>query len=363
MTYLDYNATAPVHELVRERMMQALSVTGNPSSVHGYGREARQLLEQSRRTIAAAVSATPGQVIFTSGGTEANALAYHQCPKSKRLVSAVEHPSGMNGDLIISVDDQGRIDLEDLRQKLQTHDVDLVSIMAANNETGVLQDVIHCADIAREYGAKIHVDAVQMLGKGPCSIAEWDVDSISLSAHKIGGPKGVGALVIRDGLPVMPLISGGGQELRRRGGTENLASICGFAAAWEAMENLGNWQEKATELRDYLEGEILRLAPDAIIFGQAAPRLCNTTAVLMPGVKAETQLMAFDLAGIAVSAGSACSSGKVAASPVLQAMGVNDADAGATIRVSLGWHSSKEDIEHFLESWAALYNRTRSSAA
>lgn len=344
-------------------MMEALAVTGNPSSVHAYGREARQLLEQARLKIASAVGATPGQVIFTSGGTEANALAYHQHEKSKRLVSAVEHPSGVDGDHVMAVDAQGRVDVDSLRQKLKEYDISLVSIMAANNETGVIQDVIQYGDIAREFGAKIHVDAVQMLGKGPCSLAEWDVDSISISAHKIGGPKGVGALVIRDGLPIQPLIAGGGQELRRRGGTENLAAICGFAAAIEAMELLGNWQDKAAELRDYVEGEILKAAPSAYIYGREAERICNTSAILMPGVKAETQLMAFDLAGIAVSAGSACSSGKVAASPVLKAMGASDADASATIRLSLGWHTTKEEVDHFLKSWLALFDRTRISAA
>jgi len=363
MTYLDYNATAPVHDLVRERMMEALAVTGNPSSVHAYGRETRQLLEQARRKIASAVGATSGQVIFTSGGTEANALAYHQHERLKRLVSAVEHPSGVDGDYVIAVDAQGRIDVSDLRQKLSENEISFVSIMAANNETGVIQDIIQCGEIAREFGARIHVDAVQMLCKGPTSIAEWDVDSISISAHKIGGPKGIGALIIRDGLPINPMIAGGGQELRRRGGTENLSAICGFAAALEAMEQLGDWQERAAQLRDYVEDEILKAASGSYIYGREARRICNTSAILMPGVKAETQLMAFDLAGIAVSAGSACSSGKVAASPVLKAMGASDANASATIRLSLGWCTTKEEVDHFLKSWLVLFDRTRTSAA
>jgi cysteine desulfurase len=363
MTYLDYNAGAPVHQKVREKMMEALELQGNPSSVHRYGREARQALEQARRTIANTVGATPGQVIFVSGGTEANALAYHQHAPEKRLVSAVEHPSATDGALQIAVTKQGCVDLADLQQKLKDHDVSLVSVMAANNETGVIQPIIECADIAREASAKFHVDAVQMLGKAPCSIAEWDADSISLSSHKIGGPKGIGALVIRDGLPITPLIAGGGQELRRRGGTENLPAIVGFATAVEVMSEMDGWQKEAANLRDYAEREIANVAPDARFFGQDTERLCNTSTICMPGVKAETQLMAYDLAGVAVSAGSACSSGKVAASPVLTAMGASDEEAASSIRMSLGWRNRKQDVDLFISAWVKLYQRTRANAA
>ena len=361
MAYLDYNAGAPVHELVIKRMTEALAVVGNPSSVHQFGRKARRLMEDARSQIANAVGATPGQVIFTSGGTEANALAMAQAERNARLISATEHPSVLayGSDQLIRVDMHGRIDLEHMRAQLGQGGRNLVSFAASNNETGVIQPVIDAVELAHDFGAHVHVDAVQMLGKGPCSIAEWGADSISLSAHKIGGPKGIGALVIRDGYPIEPILKGGGQELRRRAGTENIPGVVGFAAAVEAMGQLGDWQTRAQSLRDRVEKTIQDFAPEAVIFGQSADRICNTSALAMPGVKAETQLMAFDLEGIAVSAGSACSSGKVSASPVLTAMGAEQELASETIRMSLGWGTKEEDLDRFIDVWKALYNRHR----
>lgn len=359
--YLDFNATAPAHDAVMEAVLHALRLSGNPSSVHSYGREARKCMEDARAVVADSLGVKPAQVIFTSGGTEANALALTQV--QNRLVSAIEHPSAVvyaqEGRVICARPD-GRIDIQDLQEKLSA--AELVCVMAANNETGVIQPIREIRDLCQAQDARLHVDAVQAFGRIDFRFDDWGADSIALSAHKIGGPKGVGALVIRDGLPITPHMLGGGQEVRRRGGTENLPGIAGFAAAVKAMQALGPWQARAAALRDQMEANICAIAPDAVIFGANAPRICNTSAIAMPGVKAETQLMAFDLAGIAVSAGSACSSGKVAASPVLKAMGASDDLSASTIRVSLGWTTSEEDIARFIAAWSALYQRTRQAA-
>lgn len=366
--YLDYNATAPIRPEARDAVIAALSVTGNPSSIHGFGRAARRLVEDSRDAVAALVGLAPAQIIFTSGGTEANAMALRGSVTAGRrvLVSAIEHPSVLasaGGELIPALAD-GRIDLAALESMLAGDErPTLVSVMAANNETGVIQPVAEAAALARKHGALIHCDAVQAAGKIPLSFDALDVDMLSLSAHKIGGPSGIGALAVRDGVVVPALLRGGGQERSRRSGTENLPGIAGFgAAAIAARSKLGEYAALAG-LRDALESRILEICPSATIFGRLAPRLANTSCIAMPGVPAETQLMGFDLAGIAVSAGSACSSGKVTASHVLSAMGVSDDEAGSAIRISLGWDSTPQHVDAFVAAWKAVFQRARATVA
>ena len=365
--YLDHNATAPLRPEAREAMIRALSVTGNPSSVHGFGRAARRLVEEGREAVAALVGTSPAQVVFTSGGTEANAMALGGLAGAGRriVVSAVEHPSvlkAQDATLVPALPD-GRMALESLDEVLTDAGPALVSLMAANNETGVIQPLAEAVGIARRHGALVHCDAIQATGKIPIDFNTLDVDMLSLSAHKIGGPPGVGALVLRDGVVVPPLMRGGGQERGRRAGTENVPGIAGFGAAARAAQAGLDAFAGLARLRDGMERRVLEICPSAEIFGRDAPRLANTSCVSMPGVPAETQIMAFDLAGIAVSAGSACSSGKVAASHVLAAMGVDDDRASTAIRVSLGWDSDASEIDAFVTAWTAIYGRAGAAAA
>ncbi|MDX6748448.1 cysteine desulfurase family protein [Geminicoccaceae bacterium 1502E] len=356
--YLDYAATAPVHDEVIEAMAAALRDVGNPSSVHGPGRRARARLEAARRALAAALDASPDSLVFTSGGTEANQLALAQARGGPVLVSAIEHPSLLDAApeaLRAPVTADGVLDLEAFERLLAQHRPALVSVMLANNETGVLQPVREAAGLARRHGALVHCDAVQALGKMPVSLAGLDADLLSVSAHKIGGPAGVGALVLRDGLEIAARQRGGGQERKRRAGTENLAGIVGFGRAAELLGRQ-DWQ-RVRRLRDRLEGGVLGHCPEIRIHGAAAPRLASTSCLATPGLAADTQLMALDLAGVAVSAGSACSSGRIGPSPVLLAMGVEAALAACSIRVSLGWGNGEEDVDRFLGAWLALWRR------
>ncbi|MBM3643809.1 MAG: cysteine desulfurase [Alphaproteobacteria bacterium] len=355
--YLDHNASAPLRPTARDAMVEAMRAGGNPSSIHGIGRASRALVELARRQIAARVGARPSEVVFTSGGTEANSLALTGARRSRLLVSAVEHDSvrrAVPGAEQIAVDRDGVLELADLERRLaQPGEPALVSVMLANNETGVLQPVVEAARLARRAGALMHVDAVQALGKVPVDLHGLGVDYLSLSAHKIGGPAGVGALVVRDGAPFLADRLGGGQERGRRAGTENVVGIAGFGAASLAdfpVETLAVW-------RDKMESALTALAPGAMVYGRAAPRLATTSCVGMPGVLASTQVMALDLAGIAVSAGAACSSGKVQRSAVLAAMGVGGGEAAEAIRVSLGWNTSEPDIERLIAAWRDLYIR------
>lgn len=363
--YLDYNATAPLRPQALAALTAALAEPGNASSVHGPGRRARQLVEAARRQVAALVNADPAWVVFTSGGTEANNHALAGLPATRVLISAGEHDSvrqAAPGAQRIPLTGDGVVDLEALAALLKEAPAGtLVSVMLANNETGVIQPVADVVALARAAGAWVHCDAVQAAGKIPVDLATLGVDLMSLSAHKLGGPPGVGALVARPDLPLQPLLRGGGQERRRRAGTENLAGIAGFGAAAEtALEELPQAQ-KLGELRDHFEREIKALAPDAEIFGGAVARLPNTSCVAVAGLPAETQLMALDLAGVAVSSGAACSSGKVQPSHVLAAMGAGEAEAGAAIRVSLGWASTPEDIDRLLIAWGDLYRRSQAA--
>ena len=368
--YLDYNATAPVRPRVIEAMSETMKTVGNASSVHASGRRARERVETARGQVARLVGADPANVIFTSGGTEADNLALRGFGKRRLLVSAVEHGAVLAPSLLIDpdavildVDRHGRVDPNAVEQALAGIDGPaLVSVMLANNETGVIEPVREIAEIAHRHGALVHCDAVQGAGKIPIDIEDLGIDMLSLSAHKLGGPQGVGALILRSDLPVDAQIVGGGQELGRRSGTENVAGVVGFGvAAEEALAGLAHMAGLA-EMRDGMERRIGEIAPDRKVFGAGVPRLPNTSCLTMPGVKAETQIMAFDLDGIALSAGSACSSGKVAASHVLEAMDVDMDMALTAIRVSLGWDTTAAEVDRFVAAWEAIYRRGRARA-
>jgi cysteine desulfurase len=368
--YLDHNATTLIRPKVIAAMSETMATVGNASSVHAAGRRARERVETARAQVARLVGAKPANVIFTSGGTEADNLALRGFGKRHLLVSAVEHGAVLAPSLLIDpeavilpVDGDGRVDPRAVEQALQAVDGPaLVSVMLANNETGVIEPVREIAEIAHRHDALVHCDAVQGAGKIRIDIEDLGVDMLSLSAHKLGGPQGIGALVLRSDLPVDAQIVGGGQEHGRRSGTENVAGAVGFGvAAEEALAGLAHMAELA-ELRDEMERRIGEIAPERKVFGAGVPRLPNTSCLTMPGVKAETQVMAFDLEGIALSAGSACSSGKVAASHVLEAMEVEQEVALTAIRVSLGWCTTAQDVDRFVRAWEAIYRRCRSQA-
>jgi len=367
--YLDWNATAPLRREAREAMTAAMDLRGNPSSVHAEGRQARKLVEDARVAVAGAVGALARNVIFTSGGTEANALALTpglrraSGPPVERLaVSAIEHASVLAGGRFpteaisnIGVTRSGLVDLNRLRMMLADLPPALVSIMLANNETGAVQPVAEAGEIVHSAGGLLHVDAIQAFGKVPFDINALNADLLTLSAHKIGGPKAAGALVLAEGLlGPEPLLRGGGQERGHRAGTENVAGIAGFGAAVSAaLSTVDRDAIRLEGLRNHLENG-LRQTPDMIVFSDDVTRLPNTTLFTVPGLKAETAVIGFDLAGIAVSSGSACSSGKVQPSHVLQAMGYGPKLAQGAVRLSLGWSTSEADIDRCLEAWRKL---------
>jgi cysteine desulfurase len=364
--YLDHNASSPLRPAAFDAMVEALRAGGNPSSVHRSGRRARAVVEQARRQVAALVGALPAEVVFTSGGTEANNSALAGTGRKRVLVSAVEHDSVLRfatGMEIVPVDGNGIVDPGVLEKSLaESAEPALVSVMFANNETGVLQPIADVVRVARAAGALVHCDAVQGAGKVPVDLHGLGVDYLSLSAHKFGGPTGVGALVVRSGAPFVANRLGGGQESNRRAGTENVAGIAGFgAAATDASNGLATTALARAEWRDRLESTLLEIAPAARVYGVGAGRLPNTTCISMPGVRAETQVMALDLAGICVSAGAACSSGKVTRSAVLLAMGVEPAEAETALRISLGWNTVSGDIERLIAAWRDLYIRVTHS--
>ena len=367
--YLDWNATAPLRPEAREAMAAAWDLGGNPSSVHAEGRQARGLVEQARVSIADAVGALPRNVVFTSGGTEANALGLTPglrrgsgFPVTRLLVSAIEHASVLAGGRFpteavgaIGVTRAGLLDLDRLRAMLEGGPPALVSVMLANNETGAVQPVAEAGEIVHSAGGLLHVDAIQAFGKIRFDINAMNADLVTLSAHKIGGPKGVGALLLAEGLPgPEPLLRGGGQELGRRAGTENVAGIAGFgAAAKAAMAVLQGEAIRLKNLQNRLETG-LRRTTGVIVFADEVARLPNTTLFAIPGLKAETAVIGFDLAGLAVSSGSACSSGKVQPSHVLEAMGFGSELAEGAVRLSLGWSTSDADVDRCLEAWRKL---------
>jgi cysteine desulfurase len=371
-SYFDWNATAPLRPQAAAALNEALGVPGNPSSVHAEGRAARRMVERAREQVAALVGAEPGNVVFTSGGTEANLLALTPAietaqdkrPRDRLLLSAIEHSSVQSGGRVprsmienIPVHSDGRADLAALSEAVRRASRPLVSLMLANNETGVVQPVVEAAAITHAAGGLLHVDAVQGPGRIPCEIGALSADLLTISAHKLGGPKGVGALVRRcDDIHFPdPLIRGGGQERGLRAGTENVAGIVAFGAAAAAAREQGRGEaERMRTLRDALEAGLKAIAPLAVIFGETAERLPNTTLFAVEGMKAETAVIAFDLEGIAVSSGAACSSGKVQPSHVLAAMGVSRALTRGGVRVSLGWATTESDIKRFLGAWRKL---------
>lgn len=361
-TYLDHNATTPMKDAARAAMVDLLGFPGNPSAIHKAGRTARRIIEEARASLARKLNAGARDVIvFTAGATEANNIALTGSGMERVLMSAIEHPSSLNAAVekqIIPVLPSGVIDLAALESMLagQTAQT-LISVMLANNETGVIQPVGDVVALAKKYGALVHTDAVQAFGRMPLDLQELGADFVTLSAHKIGGPQGVGALVICNCVTVTPLVRGGNQEKNLRAGTENLAGIAGFAKAAELAQpeeyaHLAAW-------RDQIEQSLSQLAPQLRIFGAEAPRLPNTTMFALPGVSSETQLIALDLAGICVSNGSACSSGTVKASHVLKAMGAPDAEAGCSLRVSLGWNTTQKDVDYFIAKWSEMYQRVK----
>ncbi|HET7490474.1 MAG TPA: cysteine desulfurase family protein [Bradyrhizobium sp.] len=367
--YLDWNATTPLRPEARQAMAEALELCGNPSSVHEEGRRARRLVEEARSTIAGGLGVAPRNVVFTSGGTEANALALRPglrrgalAPVQRLVISAIEHASVLAGGAFPAdkiqtapVTAAGLIDLPRLRELLENGPPALVALMLANNETGAVQPVAEAAEIVHRTGSLLHVDAIQAFGKMSFNINTLKADLVALSAHKIGGPKGVGALVLADGVSGLePLLRGGGQELSRRAGTENVAGIAGFgAAAKAALSSLETDAVRLQGLRNRLESG-LRRTPGTIFFADGAPRLPNTTLFTVPGLRAETAVIGFDLAGVAVSSGSACSSGKVQPSHVLQAMGFGPEIAQGAVRLSLGWSTRDADVDRCLEAWRML---------
>lgn len=362
-TYLDHNATTPLRAEARAAMIAAMDLTGNPSSVHAEGRAAKAVVERARAQVAGLVGCDPVDVIFTSGATEAAALAASL--GARVVTSAVEHDAvlswGQAGRL--GVDAQGIWD----GNLSPAEGADLVSLQAANSETGVLQQTMPLAQQcwAMEKSPFVLVDAVQALGKTSFRMATSGADFILVSAHKLGGPKGVGALIVKRGIDVAAQLRGGGQEMGRRSGTENISGIAGFGAAAEAAAADvagGRWKEVA-ELRDLLEATLADASKLTIFVGKDAPRLPNTSCIVTPGWKGETQVMQMDLAGFAISAGSACSSGKVRASAVLRAMGFDETQAASAIRVSLGLQTTREDILRFATSWTAKMKKHETRAA
>jgi len=367
-TYLDYNATTPLDEQVLETMLPYLREQfGNPSSGYQLGRTARAAMDAAREQVAALVNAHPSQVVFTSGGTEANNLALKgvagRVSPGHLAISAVEHDSvsapakalQKQGWLLdhIGVDAQGRLDFSQLRETTTAMNPDaakLVAVMMANNETGVINDVSAVAEQAREVGAVLLVDAVQAIGKMPVDVAALGAPLVSLSAHKIYGPKGMGALIVDKAMDMEPLLHGGGHEKGRRAGTENVAAIVGFGKAAElALAALDTRPAQMQQLREHLEQRLAAEMPELCVFGQQAQRLPNTSFFALPGVDGETLLMSLDQAGLAVSSGSACSTGEVEASHVLTAMGVDPALARGAIRVSMGKHSRRDEVDHFVD--------------
>jgi cysteine desulfurase len=376
-TYLDYNATAPLRREAREAALAAMETTGNPSSVHAEGRAARRIVEDARNEVAQLAGVASRFVTFVSGGTEgANAALNPHFgagpgapPLDRLIVSAGEHACVLAGHRfpaaeVAPLGPDGRIDLDWLEAACRRPGRVLLALQGANNETGVIQPVAEAAALVHAAGGFVFCDAVQMAGRVDCRLAALSADALMLSAHKIGGMKGAGALVTARAAMSLgaPLVRGGGQERGHRGGTETVAAIAGFGAASRAcLAETASEAARLATLRDRLADAVRSVAPDAAIFSEAAPRLPNTVCFSVPGVEAGTLMIGLDLAGVAVSSGSACSSGKVAPSHVLAAMGVKPDLARGAIRLSLGWASGEADVERFAEAFAGVMTRMRAA--
>ena len=362
---LDYNATAPLRHVVRDEIVRVLDqIQGNPSSIHRYGRDARSILETARTRIANTLAVESRQIVFTSGATESNSMVLLGF-KGPVLVSAIEHSSllDVRDDVTLApVDENGVVHLSFIEKWLAEHPgKSLVSVMTANNETGVVQPVYEIYELCKRSGAFFHSDVAQAVGRMPLNLNKFDC--VSISAHKLGGLTGVGCVIVKDGFPLQALIKGGGQERSYRSGTENLVGIRAFAAAIEealSVNELNEWQH-VDGLRLLLESGLTAICPELKIIGKNVQRLVNTVCVTMPGLKAETQVMRFDLEGIAVSAGSACSSGKVKKSRVLAAMSIPDTIAETAIRITLAPKTTRQDIETFISVWKNIYHSINSA--
>jgi len=388
MPYCDHNATSPLRPVCRDAISSALAIGGNPSSVHTNGRAARAIVEEARDWVARLVRAKPEQVIFTSGATESNTLALggaiegaleqnesKQAPRITRLfVSAIEHSSVLRAAErlaersagvrleIIPVTESGVVDIEALRVMLREgKGRALVAAMAANNETGVVQPIAEVSRLTREAGALLLVDAVTAAGKIDLDMLLCDY--MTLSAHKLAGPQGTGALVVAETAPLAPQLVGGGQQKGLRAGTENLSGIAGFGAAAKAVLADGEERARIAAIRDQFEVALKREIPDAVIFGETSVRLCSTSNVAVPGLSSDNIVIALDLDDVQVSTGSSCSSGKIAPSHVLSAMGVDETLAGASLRVSFGWNSAQGDAEAVVASLSRLKSRASARAA
>lgn len=376
--YLDYNATAPVFPAVAAAVADALHLA-NPSSVHAEGRAARAAVERARAQVADLVGAARENIVFTSGGSEgANLLLKGLTTSDGRplrlLLGGTEHACVQGGHDFppnavtrLAVDTGGVLLPESLEQALRLASAAgervLLALQLANNETGTLQPVRQAADLVHAHGGLVVCDAVQAAGKIPVSLPMLGADALFISAHKIGGPKGVGAVALNGGDTTLhPLVAGGGQELGRRGGTENVAGIVGFGVAADIVGGKFDQMERVRGLRDRLEQGIAAQAPEAVVFSQKAERLPNTCAVALPGLRAETALIAFDLDGVAVSSGAACSSGKVRRSAVLDAMGIPGELAEGAIRISLGWNTTEDHIEACLAAFARRIPAARANS-
>lgn len=380
--YLDDNASSPLRPEARKAMLSAFDQSGNPSSVHAEGQATRALIERARGAIARNADVRAEEVVFTSGATEALNTVLRpafwgdaeDAPSTELLIGATEHVAAMNGHgwpkkrvRLLPVTDGGLIDQDALSEELQTCVADgrrpIVAIQYANNETGVVQPISEFADRVHDMGGVVVCDCVQGIGRlDPMFPA--GADAMIVSSHKIGGPTGAGAIVLRAEPPVAPFVRGGGQERNRRGGTEAAAAIAGFGAAIDAVRGQGEIErQRIAALRDSLEADLCSMSPEMVVFGAHSPRLPNTTCFTVEGLRAETAVIAFDLEGVAVSSGSACSSGKVATSHVLEAMGVAPEAAASAIRVSLGWATASEDLTHFLEAWRTIYSALRERRA
>lgn len=362
--YLDYNASAPLRPEARAAVLAALDATGNASSTHSEGRRARAIIETAREQVAVLVGARPSEVVFTSGATEANNAVLNGGWDTV-FVPQIEHdsvraPARATGARVVELETtaDGVARVEQIAEHVLCGKFDykrsLISLQMANNETGVVQPVAEVVAFAREHCIRMHSDAVQAAGRLEIDFAGLGLDFLTLSSHKIGGPKGAGAIVTRDGVKLSPLLLGGGQERRRRAGTENVEAIAGFGAAAEAAANDVAGMKRVAALRDRLEREALRVSPGAIVFGGGAERLANTASIAVPGRLAETIVIKMDIAGVAISAGSACSSGKIGASHVLSAMGFDAEIARSAVRISLGIETSDDDIERFLGAWRGI---------
>ncbi len=367
--YLDYNASALMRPAVADLMRALMTTPGNASSIHGFGREARKHIELAREQVAALAGTHPNYVTFTSGATEANNAVLKHFASQRILVSAIEHPSVLESAPKaekIPVTQDGVIDLAAFDKLLDSGDAPaLICVMLVNNETGVIQPVAELVKRARAKHPRVffHCDAVQAAGKIPFDLSMLGVDYLSLSAHKLGGPHGAGALLCAPGSEPVPFIHGGGQEKRQRAGTENVAAIAGFGLAADmAQTELETFQRLAT-LRDQLESQLKAAAPEIVIFGAQAPRVANTSNIGLPGIAANTQLMNLDIEGIAVSSGSACSSGTVKPSHVLEAMNAGPHLTSQALRVSMGWDTKADDIERLAEAWLKMYSRVADKIA